>query len=95
MPSKYIYDYINIFYTQLINGVNIFVFTTCLLNNYNIIFKMNQRYQATLQNDPDLYLTIGLTNVLIITVNNNYYYLYKKLNLLRKLFIGLNSYTMD
>ena len=30
---------------------------------------MNQRYQGTLANDPDLFITISLTNVLIITVN--------------------------
>ena len=29
---------------------------------------MNQRYQASLKNDPDLMLTISLTNVLIIKV---------------------------
>jgi hypothetical protein len=34
----------------------------------NIIFKMNQRYQASLEKDPHLMLTISLTNVLIIRV---------------------------
>ena len=29
---------------------------------------MNQRYQASLKNDPDLMLAISLTNVLIIKV---------------------------
>jgi hypothetical protein len=29
---------------------------------------MNQRFQASLKNDPDLMLTISLTNVLIIRV---------------------------
>ena len=30
---------------------------------------MNQRYQATFERDPDLYLTISLTNVFIIKVS--------------------------
>ena len=34
---------------------------------------MNQRYQMTLENDPDLKLTISLTNVLIITVCSFFY----------------------
>ena len=30
---------------------------------------MNLRYQATLQNDPDLMITVSLTNVLMLKVN--------------------------
>jgi len=30
---------------------------------------MNLRYQATLQNDPDLMITVSLTNVLMFKVN--------------------------
>ena len=40
---------------------------------------MNQRFQASLANDPDLMLTINLANVLIITVRimfNNFYNYY-------------------
>ncbi len=29
---------------------------------------MNQRFQGSLANDPDLFITISLTNVLIFTV---------------------------
>jgi hypothetical protein len=42
---------------------------------WNIIFKMNQRFQASLKNDPDLMLTISLTNVLIIIVKNENNYI--------------------
>ena len=34
----------------------------------NIIFKMNQRFQGTLVNDPDLMISVSLTNVLILNV---------------------------
>ena len=34
-----------------------------------LFLKMNLRYQASLQNDPDLMITVSLTNVLMFKVN--------------------------
>ena len=45
---------------------------------------MNQRFQGSLVNDPDLFLTISLTNVLIITVNYFKYYNSRLISLLFK-----------
>ena len=62
-------NYIHMFFAYVLNKVYISEIykNNLLLVLYNSI-KVNQRYQNSLGNDPNLNLNIFLTNVLILTV---------------------------
>ena len=60
-------DYINIFFCQIINGVNFICYLLEInLFIFNSFLQINQRYINSFGNDPDLSLMVSLKNVLYL-----------------------------
>ncbi len=60
------YHYIKLFFCHVINGVNTINNTSNQIIIILFFLKVNQRFKNSLQNDPDLMITVSLSNVLIL-----------------------------
>lgn len=87
--DQQIFQHMRRYYAHVFNGVNkkySLSFIENIFINFVLLFKVNQKYQNSLENDPDLRINIVLVHIMIMTVSAAFF---KKLFLTKNVIIML------